>query len=241
MYTSALSRAVCGLAMMAWLSGCASMSAQKITLDGNGKVTQLKKVRGLPITVQQPKYAVFLVEETVTETFRLVAQPVAVISDGEGDGPNSQPEGTLATTNYIRGESKGKRTDRKLLNENPILMGETQMFALDLKRPAAGTIDYSVELQNQYPSKITGNLEDKTIDSVSAAISKLVDDALKITGKPDLEKQGAEMTEDVLVSSQVVFIVMSLSNPTNYKIIDTNLQSAKVTTADAHAGATNNP
>lgn len=225
MYISILARTLCGLALIAWISGCASMSAQKITLDQDGNITNLKKVRGLPITVQQPTHALFLVQETTTATFALVATDSTPAADDD-DGPQGSPAGTVAGTLYVRGERIGEpRTTRTLLNETPVLIGRAQMFALDVKRPASGTIDYEIDLQNQYPTKVHGIVTDNTLKDAVDGLVKLAQQARSFMTLPapgEDEKQGAGLTEDVVVGSDVVFLVMDLANPTEYEIVRPN-------------------
>jgi len=57
-----------------------------------------------------------------------------------------------------------------------------EVFFVDVRRPAAGTADFSLEFDagKQYPKKITAKTEDKTIEAAGSAIGSLIDNAAKV-------------------------------------------------------------
>jgi hypothetical protein len=214
----ALSIAMMCLAVV--IQGCASVSGYKISSVDGGRV-RLQSVKGLPISVQNPTHALFIVKET---TFGIYEQSVPANPVGAPDaaaGPAPAP-GTLPAPAVGRGIRIGSRMDLTLINQAPILLGKAELYSIDVKRPAAGTIDYSLELQNQYPTKITGKVDDKTIDAVSNAISKLMQDSAKLAAGPGPVQKQSGGTVEFAESSRVLFYIIPLDNPTSIKVTDTS-------------------
>jgi len=158
--------------LLGTMLGCASISSQRLT-------PETKRAKGIPIAVQQPTHAMFLVKESL---------------DGSG--------------NVI---------DAEVLSQTPILLGEAELFALDLKRPAAGSIEYELNLANQYPTKISGKVTDLTIQTISQAIQDIMKTA-KDMGM-NAPAGGGVAAMAVPVMTRVRFYVFSLSNPTALTIL----------------------
>ena len=139
------------------LSGCASYQSQIITETGFGEY-KTTKVKGVPIVVTVPQKLGFLVTETTYE--------VAT--------PNPQENGTnIPKISYIT---------ETTIDRNPISLGESKLVSLDIKRPVAGTAETSMELANQYPSKLSSKVNDETLKNLLATAEKIVEKQGEQTG-----------------------------------------------------------
>lgn len=163
-------------------AGCTSIQGYRVWTDGQGRAVK-QDIGGLPITVKTPTKAVFVV---TTRTYRLT-QPIV-----EGD--------------VVTGQRDLGRAAEVTISEEPFLLGPTEVYAIDLKRPANGTIDFTVELADQYPTRVTGKVEDKTLEQVRQVVENLVAKLLPAPVVP----QAGEMVERTLLEQTLKLVVFDL-------------------------------
>jgi hypothetical protein len=158
-------------------TGCTTYESQIITQDTNGNI-KTTSVAGVPIVVTVPQKLGFIATDSTY---------------------------LLQTPQIVNGEVKGytqTRTTETTIDKTPISLGASQLIALDIKRPAYGTADTSMELNGEYPTKLTAKLDDKTLDRALTAANDLIN---KFS-----EKQGAQIQGDVtrtLISQRQYMII----------------------------------
>lgn len=186
-------RTLCLIASVA-LVACSSIDGYKVVHDANGEVTDVKNVGGLPIVVHTPTRALF-----VLTTTRYNATRVTLSQDAAGEVSMSR-------------ESIGEIVE-STLSAQPVLVGPAEVYAIDPKRPAAGTIDYELELENQYPKRVKGALTDQTIEQLRELAKQLAETALQAAGLPAgavAKQSGATRLEKEVVSSKVSLVLIDL-------------------------------
>lgn len=161
-------------------AGCSSIESNKLTIGSDGKVTK-ESVGGLPIVVQTPKQLVFIATVNTYEVFDIAIDDQGVVVK----------------------KLKGTTTEVSI-DKTPILVGPYELFTVDIKRPMFGTLDYKLELENQYPKKIEGKIDDKTLGQILPFIEKL------IAPTPLVTKQSGELSRE-LTSTKMKLIVFDLS------------------------------
>lgn len=167
------------------VGACQSIEAHKIVETSTGQVKAIP-VKGMPILVKRPTKAVF----------------VATIRTFEVAGTATRDE---ATGRVIR--QPGRTVTEVTITDKPILLGPVELFTLDLKRPAAGKIEYDLEFQDYYPTKISGKVEDKTISEIRQFAKDLLE---KLA--PSVTKQAGELQQKVLIKSEVKLVVFDLAS-----------------------------
>ena len=158
-------------------ASCSSISGYKVIPKEDGSVTTTK-VRGLPILVKRPTRAVFIVTETVY-----------AVSETVPDARTGQ-----LVRRQFRDESE------TTISQQPILLGPSDIFTIDQKRPAAGKIDYSIEFEENYPKKISGNVQDETIEKVNKLLADIAEKLKPLMGVPptvETKEAGAAMARTV--------------------------------------------
>lgn len=172
------------------LTSCTSISGNRLHLDATGKLVGVENIGGLPILVQRPNRAVFVATTKVFDLYRVE--------------PTATGTGTVVTkTGQTESETTVERT--------PILVGPYEVYALDVKRPMLGTIDYKMELANAYPTKIEGKVDDKTLDKLMPLIDKLLSAGL---GLPPVAKEAGEGVERRLARTETALVVFDLQSGT---------------------------
>ena len=186
MTLSRLTKAVTAALTVCWLvccgTGCSSVRGYRVTV--NGETVKKADVGGLPITVTTPEYAVFVA--TITRC------RVPVFEEGE----DAKPKGYTDVAEVA-------------LSEKPFIFGPTELFAIDPRRPFAGKAEYSFELENQYPKKLAGKVEDTTLTQVRELLSDLAAKAMGVA-KQAGEVVRAGMPERQVVDTQVKLVVFEL-------------------------------
>lgn len=133
------------------VTGCASIDGYRLVETDAG--LQRDDIGGLPIVVQRPTHAVFVIKRTTYAVARLV--------DVDVQGRETyEPVGDV---------------DEASISDQPIMLGPSELYAIDIKRPAFGTIDYTVELENYFPTKIGAKLDDKTLDQLRQTALDVLD------------------------------------------------------------------
>jgi len=133
------------------VGGCSSMSS---TYVGSAKPGD--RFEGMPIVINRPKF--------LKVTFKTVTvAPFATRTIESG-----------ANSTEKRMEQLGEPMDVSEVQTEVLAVGE--VYTLDLKRPAAGTTDYSIEFEPnaQYPKKIGAKIDDQTIEKVGSTIGEVL-------------------------------------------------------------------
>lgn len=153
------------------LAGCSSLQSTVVRNPENGF-----KGDGLPIVVERPRYL------RVTEK---EIDKVLVLSNTKSKPTDKSPgveTGTVesSATGSVIVTSQDKIYTTTTVEYEVVSVGE--VFFVDVRRPAAGTADFSLEFDagKQYPKKITAKTEDKTIEAAGSAIGSLIDNAAKV-------------------------------------------------------------
>lgn len=133
---------------MSALVACSSYETTYFSRDDGGNLTT-KTVPGVPIVVTVPQKLGFLATESVYE--------ITTFSDRNG---------TLVPST--------RRTTETSVDRNPISLGESKLANLDIKRPLFGTAKTSMKLENQYPSELSSEVDDKTLGRVLDTLDKFV-------------------------------------------------------------------
>lgn len=151
---------LCCLAASATLVGCTSISStflQRAEDDAmlgisNGKTgihDHARPFKGIPVTLKIPTHLDLAIVETLLFS----------------DDPTS-------------GKLTHLPLSKRHLDVQPSLQLSDKVFTVDLKRPAAGSLDYEIEFQNekdspQYFQQISYHVVDQTLKDISAVIANL--------------------------------------------------------------------
>lgn len=130
---------------LAVFSGCRSIPSQLLDRDESNSCWQKTKLRGIPITLSVPTHVQILVVDKILLTTGADGKATPVFADN--------------------------RTMRDLRTE--FIVGK-KIFMVDFERPAAGTLDYTAEFDDQYFSKIQSKVNDQTIEQTSKAIERIL-------------------------------------------------------------------
>lgn len=145
-----------GLLVLILFSGCASFSSTLLHRDSNNLCWQRKKhLKGMPVTLEVPTH----LKVDVIEKKYLILK---------------------------RDAKTGENTVQVLPCPTPIrevrkeFIKTKQIFVVDLKRPAAGTLNANIDLDpsKQYFNEIKTELSDTTIDAVSELIASVAPSGL---------------------------------------------------------------
>jgi hypothetical protein len=159
-----MSKAAACVLVVAWaLVGCSSYESTYFISDENGKRTLTTS--GVPVVVTVPQKLGFLATETKysIDTFETSA-----------DGTNRRKVGSRIVTETT-------------VDKTPIPLGESKLVNLDIRRPFFGTAKTAMDLTGQYPTKLTSDVDDKTL-------GRVLDTAEKLVG-PLVQRQGAGADE----------------------------------------------
>jgi hypothetical protein len=155
----------------------------------------------MPVVVQRPKYL------KVTHK-KVTYLPVAKKTVAAGGGSATAEVTTLGS----------ERTETQIETE-VVSVGE--VYALDLKRPAAGNTEYAVEFESnsQYPKKVGAKIEDKTIETAANALGSLLEKGAQVfkpaaAPPPDIPVQALKISE-----SAVRIELRSQDNPSKVYVI----------------------
>ena len=168
------------------LTACSSIKGRKILATESG--TKTIDVGGLPIVVQRPTRAVFVLTET-TYAVTLVAY--------EADGTFSQ-------------ESLPDQTEQTI-SEAPIFVGPAELYTIDPERPAFGTLDYTMEFEGYYPTSINSKIDDKTIGELRGMIENLAGQIIPLL-TPRVEKQADAIIQRTPKDRRTSLIIMDLES-----------------------------
>lgn len=177
--------------------GCQSITANRITPVGGvsgspGGEIKTQPVGGLPIVVQVPSKAIFIA--TVTR-YRVTRVTPAIPDPATADV-------TGGVVEVLPDEFKTE------ISKDPIFLGRPELYALDVKRPAFGTIDYTVDLKDYYPTKIGAKIDDKTLGEITKFLS---DTLSKLAGPGGVIKQSGEQIQREVVDQRVKLVIFDLA------------------------------
>ncbi len=173
-----------------YVTGCSSFTSSYI---GGAKTGD--KFDGMPVVVQRPKYLKVTYKKV---TYRLLAA-------------HTERKGQDAVESMVQ---VGQDQVVNEVSTEIVTVGE--VWAMDLKRPGAGSTDYTVEFDpnSQYPKKVGAKVQDDTIKQVGESfgnVLKNVAEAFKLASSGTTEKK----TELVKVSEEVSRIdLILLDDPT---------------------------
>lgn len=187
-----MSRHVSTLVLSSLLfTGCTSISSTLVNRtdsdifigNSNGNVKshcQARPFKGVPITLRVPTHLDIAVKETIF----------------------------LRPTDD-KSELVRVRTPKRHLFVEANLVETDKVFAVDVKRPAAGTLDYTMEFgdnannldNSQYFKEIKNKIADKTIQDVTTALETVVPSLQKLAATPTTA--GSDL-KDVIQENRVV-------------------------------------
>jgi len=176
--------------VVAVVAGCSSIRGYKV-VEPNFWGSYRRNVGGLPIAVSTPNKAVFIVK------VRRVKLTAVVL----------KADGTTSTRDL------GERLDTSI-NDKPILLGPTEVYTIDVRRPGAGKLDFSLELDDQYPTKITGKYEDTTITEIKSLITELVEKVASSGITKGVQLESGEELHEVVVSETIKLVIFDLNDGT---------------------------
>lgn len=130
-----------------FITGCTSITSTLLTRDeGNSQWEQVTHLKGVPITLKVPTH----VKVYIYETIYLETVEVGGIKKTE---PLQMPIPIRDfATEFIKTE---------------------KIFTVDFKRPAAGSYNLDVSLEEQYLKEISHDVTDKTIETVGDLVSEI--------------------------------------------------------------------
>lgn len=136
--------------------GCTSLRSTFLARDESNSCWQCTKLDGVPITLKVPTHVQVVIQETrylVPHMAKDLSVSWVPLKDGS-DAAGGQPITAMDVKHeFIRTE---------------------KIFTVDFKRPAAGTIKFSADFDNQYLTKMSSDIEDRTIAEVSLAIERVM-------------------------------------------------------------------
>lgn len=140
------------LAALSLLAGCSSYQSTHVIVDEYG-VARGEKFDGVPITVTVPQKIGFWETVSTYEVTTTLTDAAGTVLD--------------VSTNKVT---------RKTVNPEPVLLGPSELFALDAKRPASGTGKSKIALNadKQYPTELTNDVTDNTIKDLTAAAETVI-------------------------------------------------------------------
>jgi hypothetical protein len=201
---SNIAAALLAILCVGWVGGCSSISGNRIVegRDANGNPSgkvDVTPVSGLPIVVQIPNKAVFIATVKEFSVTRVVP-----------GGVDAQGNPTI-TTEKLANEFE------TTISPQPVFLGRPQVYTIDPKRPAFGTIDYGIDLANYYPTKFAGKVDDKTLSELTKFISDTLSKVLPTPGA--VVKQAGEQTQRTLVAQSTRLVIFDLES-NGVQIID---------------------
>jgi hypothetical protein len=165
------------------LAGCSSIESTHVVRDQYG-VTKGERFDGVPIVVTVPDKLGFLVTE---ETYRITR-------------PVTDSAGMVVAGKFVVTEEVVTKVDKE-----PVPLGSAEVFTVDVRRPASGTAENSIELKDQYPTSIKGKVDDKTLDTAIGAVEKL-QGLVKNADTPGGPGSGPGVTRELVKTKQYMMV-----------------------------------
>lgn len=188
--------------------GCSSMSSTYL-----GNPSEGQQVTGMPVVLERPRYLRVTVKEidrqlvTVRVGQRRPNSDTGVSNPGPPPLPGTQPAGGTPTSGAITSAEVhqvvvGEITTGTVIEYENISVGE--VYALDFKRPAAGTAEFEVDFADskQYPSKIKAKSEDKTIEEIRETLGTVLE-AIADGATPTSGTLGDDVFDSGMVAQSV--------------------------------------
>lgn len=169
-----LGSAFLGFVLMA-AAGCSSMHATSV----QGGVPRASG-DGFPIVLQRPRY-LRVTEKQVVDRVVVSSRPSSV-GDGGGDTivtPGSAQPAPRASTATPTAVVEAKDYSSREISYEIVPVSE--VFLVDIKRPAAGTAEFAIEFEagQSYPKRVAAKTEDKTIEAAGSAVGSMLEKVSK--------------------------------------------------------------
>lgn len=180
------------------IGGCSSLSSTYV-----GSARPGDRFEGMPVVINRPKY--------LKVTFKTVTVAPFATRTVES-GANNTEKLTVRV---------GEPLKVSEVQTEVLAVGE--VYTLDLKRPAAGTTDYSVEFEPnaQFPKKIGAKIDDQTVEKLGSTfgeVLKKVGETFKLASSGDEGAQPKVMM--VRLSEQIDRIELrSLDEPSKVYVV----------------------
>lgn len=142
---------IAAISGVALLAACTSYQSELVTENEHGAFTKTR-LSGVPIVVTVPQKLGFLVTETTYE--------IAT--------PTRNPDGTT-------GNPTISHVTETTIDKSPIPLGDSRLVTLDIRRPFFGTAKTGMDLANQYPTKLSSDVDDKTLGAVLTTVENLIE------------------------------------------------------------------
>lgn len=164
-------------------AGCHSIRTQLLHRDENNSCWKKKRLTGIPITLKVPTH----LRVTVVEKILLDKESKPIALDGK------EPL-TFRDVRY-----------NFLVTE--------KIFTVDLERPAAGTLNYTAQFEDQYFKQLQSQVNDQTIEQTSMALQRILQTVAPqglIARRTAADEKPAEVTE---VDSVLAATVLEIDAP----------------------------
>ncbi|MEL7496694.1 MAG: hypothetical protein AAFN77_03745 [Planctomycetota bacterium] len=188
------------LLIAATICGCKSFGSTMLERnESNNGWQKMRKLRGIPITLKVPTHIRIDIEETYYLTRKSTDQPMTMV--------DMEPVREIKH-NFILGE---------------------KIFTVDFKRPAAGTIDSTIDFveqdgeHQQYFDKIVSTVTDETIAKTTELVNTLGSSLRSGTGTSS--SIGSEIANHLVpIKSVVATEVFELDDPMFEQVVADFLQ-----------------
>lgn len=169
--------AICTLTLLPFVAGCTSFSATHIHRDENNLSWEKRRaLHGIPVTLKVPTH----MRVDILDKHVLIASDIGVVKRSSPRVPLRKIE-----TEFIETE---------------------KIFLVDIKRPAAGVLNTTVDLDpdSQYFTQIKEELTDETITQVGNLIAAIAPGGLFGAPTSDDANKTSELGENVKVVTNIV-------------------------------------
>ena len=179
------------------LVGCSSLSSTFVKDPQNGDT-----ITGMPIVVERPR---FLRVTEIEVKSQLVLETATRSMPANRGGDGVMASSPVSASSMMT--TSGPVESHTIVEFETVTVGE--VYAVDFKRPGAGTAEFTFEFADgsQYPSKVSGETEDKTIETFATAIGTIAEKVVGLnpTSGQTVLPSGAERVE---VSRDVVRVTL---------------------------------
>lgn len=206
-------------------TGCSSLESTFVE-----NPTHDQTFKGMPMVIERPRYMKVTVFEVASQLLiekstssPKTQQPAEDAAAEEGGVGGALGNNNTTITNTSQFIPYGDVINSYEVKIEPITVGE--VYTVDLKRPAAGTAKYEMEFAEgkYYPTKLKGEVDDKTLAQVSDFVSSIIDKALGLTptsganGKTRQLPTGVEVVELRRSVNRIIIYDLDKMNDANYR------------------------
>lgn len=185
------------------LSACSSLEGHYVGTPKTGD-----DIGGLPIMVERPRWLKVTVKQV---TYVLVSREDETVESETG----------VRVTPVVR--ELAREVSTEITTE---VIGVAELFALDVKRPAAGTIDYALEFPDghPYPKSLKATIDDRTIAEAAAALKEITEAAGNLAktavGLPTTGVVAARVERVKLAETVVSVKLIDLLDPSKVTVLE---------------------